>query len=299
MPGIQDLTVERYNHVTQFLDKVKPYLEQREIENTFVIHMAQQHANKTEDRYYCGAVWKNQKELLFAIFAESDGFLYASCLFDDTRPEAIVFLFNDVLSCTTLDDIQGLHAYQPVLTTLGRLCQKQLGVELQKKNPVWSHRLEQVHWTPRARSIADQPGTVLRIATEEDIDLLRPWTIAFVKDVFGDTYVISSSIEGICRDMIESNSVYLLCLSDGRAVSMARKVRPLRYGCSLAYVYTPEEHRHKGYGEACVSMVSDLLLKEFQYVTLFVDIERDPHDNLYTRIGYEHYGEGGRLVLLK
>ncbi|KAI8078042.1 uncharacterized protein B0P05DRAFT_471179 [Gilbertella persicaria] len=260
--------------------------------------MAQQAEEKKHSAtsYYCGTIWNN-KDLLFAIFAENEGFLYASCLFDETRPDAIAILFNDVIS-SSLDDIQGLHAYQPVLSTLGHLCQSQTGHELQRKNPVWSHQLTQVDWTPRALSISQQQESMLRIATKDDLDLLRPWTIAFIKDVFGDTNVILESVESICRDMIESRSVYMLCIN-GVPVTMARKVRPLKYGCSLAYVYTPEEHRHKGYGEACVSMVSNLLLKEFQYVTLFVDIEIDPHNNLYTRVGYEHYGEAGRFVLLK
>jgi predicted GNAT family acetyltransferase len=87
-------------------------------------------------------------------------------------------------------------------------------------------------------------------------------------------------------DELKGGNVYILYY-EGIPVCTARKRRPLRYGCTISIVYTPPEYRQKGYCSVCVSMLTELLLKEFKYVTLFADAERGPNNSIYTSAGYK------------
>lgn len=288
------LIITRYQDVGTFLSEIKEFLRQQEIKNTFVLTMAYQQQQEQDQKtsYYCGAVWNSQQELVFAIFARDNDFLYASSLLNNER-SAIALLLSDVLS--TNIHVCGLHGYQPVLNHVREYLESQRkDVRFEKKNAVWSYELT----LSQLITLIDKPNSAeLRIATKQDLEAtLRPWAKAFVIDCFGGQSS-EPSIESICQNMVTSQSLYLLCVQD-KPVSMAWKVRPLQDGCSLAYVYTPQEFRHQGYGAACVSMTCKEILKTNSYITLFVDQTRNPNDNLYTRVGFRLFGEAGRLIRL-
>ncbi|KAI9474249.1 MAG: hypothetical protein EXX96DRAFT_488212 [Benjaminiella poitrasii] len=256
-------------------------------------------------KYYYGAVWTtkgNEDFLVFAIFAQHNNFLYASNLFikdnEQQRKEAIDLLVEDILASSI--KIIGLHAFQPVLRQLRNTFEAYTDIKFEKNIQVWSFILKKggLTWTPKAKTIAEAKETKLRVATVDDFPILRTWANAFIKDVFKDSKsAISDSLETICHDMVESRALYFLCVND-IPVSMAWKVRPFYYGCSLSFVYTPPEHRHRGYGIACVSMASEAILNEEknEYITLFVDMDQSRSDNLYSRVGYKYFGESGRFV---
>ncbi|KAI8647067.1 hypothetical protein BD408DRAFT_479483 [Parasitella parasitica] len=290
-----DLTVIRYQHINEFLKATETYLQQHEIKNTFVLTTAHQIQKKENVSYYCGAIWNEKHEMMFAILAQENGYLYASTLYDEARPEAIGLLTKDLLE-TSLN-VQGLHGYQPVLDALLNAIETQSAMTFVRKFATMSYKLRQVKWSSRSKEISAARSTSLRLASASDFDLLQKWTFGFIQDAFDDPKIINEPVASISRDMITSKQLYLLCIH-GSPVSMAWKVRPLKYGTSLAYVYTPREHRNKGYGAACVAMTSEAILRDYSYITLFVDVERDPEDNLYTRVGYKYFGEAGRLERL-
>lgn len=285
-----DLSIKQYKDASIFLTETEGFLEQQEIKNTFVLVMA--HQTQTEEKsgkqpvYYCGTVWDKNNKLVFTILAFQNSFLYASTL---EIPEALPLLINDFMKSSI--KIQGIHAFVPILDKVNDF----IKINSEKRSTVWSYEIKQVQWSSLASAIAIQETAELRVATPNDLPFVKEWTAAFILDAFKDPKMVQDSLESICNDMITSKLLYVLFI-EGTPVSMARGVRPLRFGCSLAYVYTPPEYRQKGYGAACVSMCTEALLKKFTYVTLFVDSERDPEDNLYTRVGYHLIGKGGRIA---
>ncbi|CAO0790154.1 unnamed protein product [Mucor circinelloides] len=294
-----NLTVTRYQHIDTFLKETEAYLQQHEIKNTFVLTTAYQIQKAWKDAsYYCGAIWNDRHDLIFAIVAQDNGFVYASSLYNEHQTDAIGLLTRDLLEANLA--IQGLHSYQPVLDILLKSIETQSSMTFVKKFDALSFELRQeVKWPSRAKEIAQAESTSLRIAssTADDMRILQQWTYNFIQDAFDNPKVITQSVDSICQDMVASKGLYFMCI-DGVPVSMAWKVRPLRHGTSLAYVYTPVEHRNKGYGAACVAMTSEVILRDYTYITLFVDIKRDPTDNLYARVGYKYFGKAGRLERL-
>ncbi|KAI8640700.1 hypothetical protein BD408DRAFT_419304 [Parasitella parasitica] len=172
---------------------------------------------------------------MFAILAQENRYLYASTLYDEARPEAIGLLTKDLLE-TSLN-VQGLHGYQPVLDVLLNAIETQSAMTFLRKFATMSYKLKQVKWSPHSAA----RSTSLRLAPASDFDLLQKWTIGFIQDAFDDSKIINEPVVSISRYMITSKQLYLLCIH-GSPVSMAWKVRPLKYGTSLAYVYTSREH---------------------------------------------------------
>ena len=100
----------------------------------------------------------------------------------------------------------------------------------------------------------------LRRATEADLKLLTGWFMPFAKEALG---------EDIGRQ------------GAGRS-------RPTPNGTTVNYVFTPPEHRNRGYASACVAALSQLLLdKGYRYCFLSTDLANPTSNKVYRAVGYE------------
>jgi predicted GNAT family acetyltransferase len=133
----------------------------------------------------------------------------------------------------------------------------------------------------------------LRLATEEDLDLVAEWRYGFHHEIFGRTDKVQARQSAQVR--VQAGDIFLW--EDGQAVSMAMKNRPTRHGISVSLVYTPPELRGRGYATACVGELSRLLLDAgWAFCALFADLANPTSNWIYERIGYrpvcdyEEYG---------
>jgi predicted GNAT family acetyltransferase len=68
---------------------------------------------------------------------------------------------------------------------------------------------------------------------------------------------------------------------------MAMKLRPIRNGISVSYVYTPPHLRRRGYATACVAELSrSLLASGYTFCALFTDQANPTSNHIYWEIGY-------------
>jgi GNAT superfamily N-acetyltransferase len=82
----------------------------------------------------------------------------------------------------------------------------------------------------------------------------------------------------------------------GDAVSVAGRGRPTRGVVRVGPVYTPPEHRRRGYAAAATAEASRLALAEgTSQVVLFTDLANPTSNAIYRRIGFEPMAD--RLVL--
>jgi acetyltransferase (GNAT) family protein len=86
-------------------------------------------------------------------------------------------------------------------------------------------------------------------------------------------------IEGECR--------YFFWIVDGEPVSMAGIVRRLSTTAAVTGVYTPVEHRGKGYAGAVTAAVTHLIHRECRTATLYTDIRNPAPNRCYRRLGFE------------
>jgi hypothetical protein len=121
-----------------------------------------------------------------------------------------------------------------------------------------------------------------RIAGDGDRDLLVDWMTAFQRDV--------GEVPHGAADFVDDKLTHgglLLWEDGGSPVSMAGTTQPAAGMVRVQAVYTPREHRAKGYaGAATVAVTQQALDAGATDVVLFTDLSNPTSNALYQRLGY-------------
>ena len=127
----------------------------------------------------------------------------------------------------------------------------------------------------------------LRLATQSDRLLLIPWYEAFALEALG---TVESEAERKVEHLLDRGIAYIW--ENETPVSMACHVRVMPNGAAVSLVYTPAEHRRKGYASACVASLSQTLLNQgHRYCFLFTDLANPTSNYIYQAIGYQPVGD--------
>ena len=133
-----------------------------------------------------------------------------------------------------------------------------------------------------------QPSQVqgsLRLATENDKQLLISWFNAFNSEALGKKSSDLDSESWVDR-VLQKQKAYLW--DSEIPVSIACSTRSTPNGVGINMVYTPPEHRKKGYASACVAALSQKLLdKGYKFCFLFTDLSNPTSNKIYQKIGYK------------
>lgn len=129
---------------------------------------------------------------------------------------------------------------------------------------------------------APWPAGVARRASPADVEQVTAWYAAFAADI-GESRASASVIEGKLRD----GRLVLWELADGTPVSMAGRNRITVGVARVGPVYTPPEHRGRGYGSAATAAITQAALAEgATEVVLFTDQSNPVSNSIYQRLGY-------------
>jgi len=135
------------------------------------------------------------------------------------------------------------------------------------------------------------PPGAARVASAADRELLESWVTAFQREL--------ADLGGHGTDMLDdriSHGGLTLWEAGGAAVSLAGCSRPAEGVVRVGPVYTPPEHRRRGYGGAVTAAVSRAALAAgAAYLVLFTDLANPTSNALYRRLGYRPVED--RLVL--
>lgn len=81
---------------------------------------------------------------------------------------------------------------------------------------------------------------------------------------------------------------YVVWDVDGKVVSMAAVARTTPRGGGISTVYTPRDHRGRGYASACVAQLSQKFLQEGKrFCFLFTDLKNPTSNRIYQNVGYK------------
>ncbi|NJM71317.1 MAG: GNAT family N-acetyltransferase [Scytonema sp. RU_4_4] len=141
-------------------------------------------------------------------------------------------------------------------------------------------QLEQVQVIPKTTGH-------FRLATQSDREFLIPWFEAFALEALG---IVEPGVEPTVERHLQRGSAYIW--EDKTPVSMACHIRVTPNGAAVSLVYTPPEHRRKGYASACVAALSQTLLNQgHRYCFLFTDLANPTSNHIYQAIGYQPVGD--------
>ncbi len=141
-----------------------------------------------------------------------------------------------------------------------------------------------------ARTVTDAPLSPgkLRLAGMADHPLMTQWIVAFSESI-GEPVDVDSA-KSTAQQYIEDGQLYIW--DDGGPVSIATETRPTRNGTTISTVYTPPEHRNKGYATSCVrSLTKTLLSGRYSFCSLYTDLSNPTSNSIYTKIGYVPLGD--------
>ncbi|MFE9724271.1 GNAT family N-acetyltransferase [Streptomyces sp. NPDC005794] len=156
------------------------------------------------------------------------------------------------------------------------------------------HRVDEEHRLYRLGTLvppSPAPPGRPRTATPADRPLLVGWIRAFG----AETGQSGDRAERIVDERTAHGGL-TLWETDGEPVSMAGVSRRIAGTVRVATVYTPPEHRGRGYAAAVTAEVSRVAREEgAREVLLFTDLAHPTSNGVYRRIGYEAVGD--RLLI--
>jgi GNAT superfamily N-acetyltransferase len=132
--------------------------------------------------------------------------------------------------------------------------------------------------------VADAPGR-LRLAERADRPTLVEWTIAFG----GETDTIAAHAEHVVDLAVAREQLWVW--DDGGPVSMSGASTAAAGVARVQRVYTPPEHRGRGYATACVEHQSRLLAERGLGCVLYTQLGNPTSNAIYQRIGYRPIAE--------
>ncbi|USK26599.1 GNAT family N-acetyltransferase [Bacillus sp. CMF21] len=117
------------------------------------------------------------------------------------------------------------------------------------------------------------------------LPLLTEWMVDFM-NYTNEPPITALQAAGRMKQFIAEKSVFLW-MAEGKPVSMAKKSRTTKNGICVSLVYTPDEFRGNGYASSCVAELSEHLLKDFSFCTLYTDLSNPTSNSIYQKIGYQ------------
>lgn len=131
-----------------------------------------------------------------------------------------------------------------------------------------------------------------RLAVAADAPLVLAWLEAFVKEAVPDDQMPTLHD---ASQRIANGRVYLWCIDDA-AVAMSCVGRELDNGVAIAPVYTPPEHRCRGYaGAATAAIVEEILARGNRYACLYTDDSNPASTRCYAKIGFRPHCKANKF----
>lgn len=127
------------------------------------------------------------------------------------------------------------------------------------------------------------PPGAARVATQDDLELAVRWLRGFEDE----TGVTRTNVEAGARERLDDGRLWLWENQAGEPVALAARTATAAAVARVAPVYTPPEHRRRGYGAAITAAITaDALERDAEHVVLFTDVENPTTNAIYQQIGF-------------
>lgn len=135
------------------------------------------------------------------------------------------------------------------------------------------------------KKLKENPTMSVVKADPNDINIIANYVVEFNEQALNESNINFKDV--ILRVTKEIDSYYLLKINN-KIVSMAKIAREDDNICAITSVYTPIEHRNKGYSRQVVTHICQLILNKGKTPYLYVDKENPISNHLYLKIGFQY-----------
>ncbi|GAB4239823.1 MAG: GNAT family N-acetyltransferase [Elainellaceae cyanobacterium] len=264
------MQLHRFDSVKEFWQCAQNYLLQYEAEHNAllgVLHTLLHYPERYPEPPYLALVQADDQILAIAICTPPN-----SVLLSKGQDLNALNLIAQDLQHEQLPRVEGLVAETE---TFVQIWQNLTGQSYQRGVESRIYQLTQVEPVTTVKGY-------LRLATPDDRLLLLKWVAAFNSEI---DIVSDAEIERRVEVELKRQSTYLW--EDGVPVSMVGGRQFSSTSARIAPVYTPPEHRRKGYATAGVAALSQKLLDQgCDHCFLFTDLANPTSNAIYQKIGY-------------
>jgi len=136
------------------------------------------------------------------------------------------------------------------------------------------------------------PAGRARAADDADLERAVRWYTAFQQE----TPAPVTDVLPLVRERLDDRRLWLWEDETGAPVSLAARTAAVAGVARIAPVYTPPEHRRRGYATAVTAAcTADALARDGERVVLYTDLADPSANAMYQRIGFR--SAGGRRVV--
>lgn len=283
------MIVKEYDSVEIFLEEYEPVLLKREAVSQLLLHSAYQNRyNRMTEIGMFGAVLEGDEPvLLFCNLFSFNLLVYAACQ-ENVLSAAIAlgkYFASHHISFAGIiarHDICQAFIERYKKLNVGNFVEK-LGMDIMEIRKVNDIIPTEGFW---------------RLAAAEEEKLLADWMIEFQIEALASELDYEAALQKV-QKYIEKQAVYVYENEEHQVVTMAVATRKLKHGTSIAYVFTPEEFRGKGYAAANMYYLSKHLLEQGNdFCTLFVDKKNPLSNRAYEKVGYNTLEDSYEYKLL-
>ena len=275
------MRVERFPTARAFLQAVEPWLLEHEAENGLILGIVNAAAGWPDGgaSAYLAAVFDENTPVLVA-FRTVPGKLAVS------RADvagAITLLAQDVAD--VCPDVETIGGPEPTSAAFASAVARLWGGHASLGKAMRIHQLSEV------QRPVPPPSGQLRKAEAADLVTVISWIQGFLRDIHEPGNGIRQA-----TDRIAAGEIYLW--DSGGPTSMAASTRKTANGIGVNLVYTPPEHRRRGFATAAVTELSARLLAQGnRFCFLYTDLANPTSNAIYSRIGYVPVCDAGLYFL--
>ena len=162
-------------------------------------------------------------------------------------------------------------------------------------------RMDQaIHVLEKCEDVPKPTGSP-RDAGPADLELVLGWYRAFAAEaVPGDAWHEDQERRRLARWLAEKSGPGIRLWEDGGPVSLVGFVHATENGTRIGPVYTPPEHRGRGYATGLVDHVSrEMLEPAGRFCLLYTDLANPTSNAIYRRIGYRKVRESAMITFAR
>lgn len=263
-----------YENSRAFLEQVGDALYSRETINNLILGVSERLVNNPEaykNPFFAVVNDESGEILLAAVMTPPHNLILAgSNDFEKGLPTLIAYLQKNKV------DIPGVIGPAHISETFAKIWKRGM-------KEVGTIKMHQRVYELRAVHMPSLPEGQFRIAFSKDAQRIAQWLQAFSEEALAKD---AKSLIEEAKTLISDGKIFVW-EEDGEILSMAQMTRPIAHSITITCVYTPPQHRRKGYATALVARLSQHLLDlGYKFVNLFTDLENPTSNSIYQKIGY-------------
>jgi GNAT superfamily N-acetyltransferase len=267
-----------FSNVEAFYARVAPYLLPREAEHNLTLGLLGT-IRHFPARY---------PDAIYALVEADDGAVQLVAIKTNPERNLILSLAQSPAAIASLADelharglpLPGVTAPNDESVAFAGAWAARTGQVAHLDTPMRTFKLDAV--TP----ITGVPGHMRR-PLGEDRALIIEWELAFRAEAFPELTPNPEESARAVDFRLNSDIAGIFLWDDGGAVSYVGYGGPTPHGIRIGPVYTPPEHRKRGYASACVAQLSQHLLNTgHEFCFLFTDLRNPTSNHIYQQIGY-------------